>query len=375
MQSKQRECNNMKNENIKRVATLYRVSTKKQMDDDDIPMQRNSCLEFIAKKDGWSFSKDYIEKGVSAYKVSADDREDLQDVIRDAIKGEFDILLVYSNDRLGRISDEYTPTLRKLSKYVEVWSVMQGDITVRSHSDVVKTFIDGWQNEGESLKISARTDEKHRQMVEANIYRGGSPPYGYDLALSGQFSERDKKKRKELYTLVINEVEADMVRLIFSLLLEKGWGGSQIAQYLNKLNAEKEESQRVLTKTGKAWNSSTINNMFRNPIYKGCQSYGKNSQKKDSTGRKNEDEWVVASKANENWVIISEVEWEKVQKIRQARKPFDPGIYEYKPSSPTKGKFFLWGSLNAVHAENHWLHRISVRRTHVKTELSMLCQN
>lgn len=39
-------------ESIKRVATLYRVSTKKQVDDDDIPMQRKACQDYIEGKAG-----------------------------------------------------------------------------------------------------------------------------------------------------------------------------------------------------------------------------------------------------------------------------------------------------------------------------------
>ncbi|WP_156100174.1 recombinase family protein [Geobacillus kaustophilus] len=47
----------------KRVATLYRVSTKGQLDGDDIPMQRNACRSFIEKQGNWELVKEYIEKG------------------------------------------------------------------------------------------------------------------------------------------------------------------------------------------------------------------------------------------------------------------------------------------------------------------------
>ncbi|SHE39636.1 Resolvase, N terminal domain [Caldanaerobius fijiensis DSM 17918] len=63
---------------IKRVACLYRVSTTKQLDDNDIPMQKKACREFIAKQDGWVLVKEYEEKGVSGYKISAHERDKLQ---------------------------------------------------------------------------------------------------------------------------------------------------------------------------------------------------------------------------------------------------------------------------------------------------------
>ena len=48
----------------KRVGCLYRVSTKKQVNiEDDIPMQRNACMEFIKKREEWELNKEYIEPG------------------------------------------------------------------------------------------------------------------------------------------------------------------------------------------------------------------------------------------------------------------------------------------------------------------------
>lgn len=87
--------------------TLYRVSTKKQVDKvkDDIPMQREACHEF-AERMGWSIGKEFLEKGVSGFKVSAQNRDAIQDLKAAAIKGEFQILLVFMFDRIGRIDDE-----------------------------------------------------------------------------------------------------------------------------------------------------------------------------------------------------------------------------------------------------------------------------
>ena len=50
---------------------LYRVSTTKQVDKvkDDIPMQREACREF-AQRMGWTVGKEFLEKGVSGFKVS-----------------------------------------------------------------------------------------------------------------------------------------------------------------------------------------------------------------------------------------------------------------------------------------------------------------
>ena len=47
---------------MKRVYCLYRVSTKGQVDKDDIPMQKTSCREF-AEHNGWTILKEFQENG------------------------------------------------------------------------------------------------------------------------------------------------------------------------------------------------------------------------------------------------------------------------------------------------------------------------
>lgn len=49
-----------------RVECLYRVSTKGQVDHDDIPMQRIECRKF-AEQQGWNIIKELCEKGVSGF--------------------------------------------------------------------------------------------------------------------------------------------------------------------------------------------------------------------------------------------------------------------------------------------------------------------
>ena len=65
--------------NVPRVYTLYRVSTIGQVEKDDIPMQKQVCRDF-AKKQGWVVVKEFSEKGISGYKVSAKDRDAIQEI-------------------------------------------------------------------------------------------------------------------------------------------------------------------------------------------------------------------------------------------------------------------------------------------------------
>ena len=92
-----------------RVCCLYRVSTKGQVDkaENDIPMQKKACHEFAESK-GWTIIKEHAELGVSGFKVAAADRDELQEIKREAEKHEFDILLVFMDiDYLRRINNDF----------------------------------------------------------------------------------------------------------------------------------------------------------------------------------------------------------------------------------------------------------------------------
>ncbi len=91
---------------IKTVYCLYRVSTKNQVDENDIPMQRLACHEFVSQNPGWFIRREFYERGVSGYKVFANDRDQLQELKACALRKEFDVLLVFLFDRLKKMEIE-----------------------------------------------------------------------------------------------------------------------------------------------------------------------------------------------------------------------------------------------------------------------------
>ena len=128
-------------EKNKRVYCLYRVSTKGQVEKDDIPMQKQYCREF-AESQGWTIIKEFAEKGVSGFKVAAADRDAIQEIRQDAEERKFDILLVFMFDRLGRRDDE-TPFVVEwlIRNGIEVWSAMEGQQKMDDHIDKLLNYI------------------------------------------------------------------------------------------------------------------------------------------------------------------------------------------------------------------------------------------
>ena len=292
----------------KRVRCLYRVSSKKQLDKNDIPMQRIVCKEFISKMPEWEFDKEYIEKGVSGYNKKLEDRDVLQDIKRDALNKEFDVLLVFMFDRLGRREDE-TPFIVEwfVKQGIEIWSTQEGQQKFDSRADKLINYIRYWQSGGESEKTSIRVRTKQKQMIEEGINIFAIPPYGYRMVKTGIFTKRGVERK----TYEVIPSEAKIVKLIFDLFTEEGYGGIRIAKFLN------EKGYR--THKGLEWSYSTINNMLRNPIYKGYLCYHKTSIPVGGGKRRRTTDWIYSKQQIPEFVIISEEQYEKAQKIKESR--------------------------------------------------------
>ncbi|MCL1845918.1 MAG: recombinase family protein [Defluviitaleaceae bacterium] len=305
-----------------RVACLYRVSTKKQVEENDIPMQKNACNEFIRSMQGWVLAKEYYEKGVSGYHKSAEQRDILQQVRTDAQCGLFDILLVFMFDRLGRREDE-TPFIVEwfVSQGIEVWSVKEGQQRFENRADKLINYIRFWQSGGESEKTSMRVKEKHKQMVEEGKYRGGTPPYGYKLVES----ENKNPKGYKLKKLAVDEKESEVVKSIFRLVCENGYGGHRVAKYLNE--------REIKTKRGNYWTTDAVMSLLKNPIYKGYYVSGKRPSTRGESKRVSPENWIYSNEQMPELTIINEATWSLAEEIRESRKA-NTGKYPKQTKGP-----------------------------------------
>ena len=217
---------------MKRVAALYRVSTKGQVDvvKDDIPMQKIACREF-AERQGWTIVLEKEEKGVSGSKVSAAKRDAIQELKNLALKKEFDVLLVFMFDRLGRIDNETPFILEWFAAHgIEMWSVNEGQQKIENHTDKLMNYIRFWQASGESEKTSVRVKTRQQQMTSEGIYTGGPVLFGYMLVDKGRLN----KKGKPAFDIAINPDEHEAHRKLFEMYLNEGYGTHQLATYLNE---------------------------------------------------------------------------------------------------------------------------------------------
>lgn len=250
-----------------RVCCLYRVSTDKQVDrnskdEADIPMQRLACHQFCERM-GWTIVHEEQEEGVSGHKVRAAKRDKIQVIKGYALNDEFDILLVFMFDRIGRISDETPFVVEWFARNgIRVWSTEEGEQRFETHNDRLMNYLRYWAADGESEKTSIRTSTRMGQITEDGFYTGGTCPYGYTLVRRG----RVNKKGHELYDPVINEEEAPIIQMMFQLYVNEGRGPQSIANLLCQ--------KGIKNRVGQNWHPSSVRNILKNIMYVGILRSG-----------------------------------------------------------------------------------------------------
>lgn len=265
---------------MKRVYCLYRVSTKKQVDrnEKDIPMQQMACHDFVHAQQGWTILKEYSEKGISGYKVSAENRDAIQELKEAALKKEFDILLVFMFDRIGRIDDETPFVVEWFAQHgIEVWSTQEGQQRFDNHVDKLMNYLRFWQASGESEKTSIRIKNKMQQMALAGLYTGGPIKFGYCLTDSGLVNRKGLPIKK----YEIDPAEREIVQIIDEMTIHKGYGSWRMADFLNKKGYQ--------TSTGGSFTSIKIIRILKDPYYCGRLEDGSTSEQLQALKIRSED--------------------------------------------------------------------------------------
>lgn len=302
------------NANKKRVRILLRVSSDQQLESDgDLTVQRQLILDYVKNHSDWILDKkEYFEGSNSGYKNSVAEREILQEAYRDAQNQEYNILVVYKDDRIGRRMWEiggYIMSLKSLG--VDIYTVKDGCISPESN-DIMGQMMLALRY-GNAQKSSAdtgmRVKDTAKKLVLEGKFMGGKAPYGYILEHSGEIS----KHGRALKHLVIYPEQAEVVKHIYELSLNKEYGSAKIANTLNT-----DDRYQTLAPTD-VWKSGTITSILTNPIYAGYTSYNRRESLNGRHHSLNSEEWILSKKANADLIIIEETIWKEVQKKREQR--------------------------------------------------------
>ena len=120
----------------KRIAIYARCSTTSQS-----PQNQIDVLTELANRQGYTIIKIYSDNGISGTKLTAD-RPALNDLMTDARKRKFDMVLVWSLDRLGRSLKHCLELLQELQELkVDLFFQQQGMDTSTSSGKLMFSMI------------------------------------------------------------------------------------------------------------------------------------------------------------------------------------------------------------------------------------------
>ena len=239
---------------IKRVAPYIRVSTDSDEQTSSYELQKNYFTEYVNAQPGWVLVDIYADEGISGTQINH--REGLQRLLDDCRAGKIDYIITKSISRFARnIVDclNMIEELRNLNPPVGV--IFETDhIDTLGGNDSLLLSILASLAEAESRNKS----EIMNWSIENRFSRG--------IFLLPELLGFDKDENGNL---VINDDEADTVRLCFYLFIA-GFRLSDIAELLTEMgrktgfNKQHNKKPGVEPEYNTNWTSSSVLDILRN---------------------------------------------------------------------------------------------------------------
>ena len=315
--------------NIWKVAVYCRLSSDDgdNAESDSITNQRELIYQFTNKESDMKIIDYYIDDGYSGTSFM---RPDFKRMITDIVNEKINTIIVKDLSRFGRNYIEAGKYLEQIFPMYNVRFIAINDNIdsfkdPKSINNVIVPF-KNLMNDEYARDISNKVKSVYRTKALNGEFVGGTTPYGY------------KKNPENKYQLVIDEDEAENIKLIFKKYLN-GDGQIKICKDLNdnKILCRKEVQRRKkwnislepdADEIKYKWSKSTIGKILTNETYIGNVVQNRTtsvSYKNHKVLYRPREEWIVVKNTHE--AIISNEDYEKVQEILKERN------YERKPAS------------------------------------------
>lgn len=281
-----------------RVVDYGRVSTDKDDQINSLDNQIKYFNDLISNVPTWTHVASYADEGISGTQVYK--REQFLKMIEDARLGKIDLILTKEVSRFARNTmDSLKYTQLLLSYGVIVYFISDNINTIQPDSEFRLTLMASMAQD-EVRKLSERVKFGVKRSIKDGKV-GGSGTYGY---------LKDKCK------LIINDKEASVVNMIFTLYASGNYGLRKIGEIL----AEK----GYYTRKGNVFSDVTLKKMISNPRYKGWYTAGLSEVEDYKTHKKKakpREEWICYKDESGNVpAIVTEELWDKANEIYNSRK-------------------------------------------------------
>lgn len=279
------------------TAIYVRVSTEQQAEKGySIATQLEACRKYALEL-GATQIDEFIDDGYSGEFI---DRPALTRLREGLVKKSYQAVIAYAPDRLSR----NTIHLLIISEEIEKAGAMRKFASVNFEATPEGELMYKFQGivaEYEKEKIKERTMRGKRGKAAKGLVISNTKPFGYIYD-------------KENSTYTINNAEAEVVRLIFDLVIKEKMGTARISR---ELNARGIPSPRKKNK----WIVSSIHRILTNTLYKGIlysmkYRYQKTGLNKKKRTLRPEAEWLPIYVPR----IITAETWQAAQQQLQQNK-------------------------------------------------------
>lgn len=218
---------------LARCAIYTRKSTEHglELEFNSLDAQREACEAYIKSQagSGWQAVKQRYDD--PAYSGGSLERPALQALLKDIEQGRIDVVVVYKIDRLTRSLADFAKLVEAFdAKAVSFVAVTQQFNTTTSMGRLTLNVLLSFAQFERELS-SERVRDKVAASRKKGKWMGGTVPLGYQI--------KEKK-------LVVEPAEAEVVRRLFKLYLEK----KSIKNLITELNSAKNNSrQRIKAKS------------------------------------------------------------------------------------------------------------------------------
>ena len=233
-----------------RKAAIYARYSSENQRDESIDAQI-CAIEEYARRNDIAIVKTYIDRAKSA---TTAERPSFQEMIKMSETGMFDTIIVHKLDRFARSKYDSAIYKQKLKvNNVRLISVTE-NLDGTPESIILESVLEAMA-EYYSKNLAREIMKGTMENAKKSDHCGGVPPLGFDIV----------NKR-----LVINEHEAEAVRLIFDMYAN----GKGYTEIINTLN-----HKGYRTKRGNPFGKNSLFEILRNEKYKGTYTYNKSSHK------------------------------------------------------------------------------------------------
>lgn len=283
-------------------------------DSNSVKNQRDLLNDFYRKyQEEFESITEYVDDGHTG---TDSDREAFQQLLADVMSRKIDCVVVKDLSRFARNYSDAGSLIDNLFVQMGVRFIsLAENVDSYKDPDSVSSIIVPITNVMND-QYCYQTSKKIRQVFDYKRrngqYIGSNPPFGY------------VKDAKDRHHLVIDPDAAEIVRLIFSLLL-KGTSKRGISFYLNEHGIPSPSVYKLekgMTVSNKPdgntlWSGRMIHTILTNPMYTGDLVQGRfrvKSYKVHQIETVPEEEWVRVADTHE--AIIDKATFEKVQELR-----------------------------------------------------------